>query len=291
MLKKVVYSLNNSLTNIGLILEQFGYEKCESSYGFGPAVRDYYLIHFIRNGKGIYYYKDNQIEVCKDEFFLIPPNEVTYYESDKKEPWEYFWIAFNGVEAKHLLKKVGFSDGNRKLKYYLNDEFCIYDMIYSLANRKIVDESDKIFEIAKLYEIISWLRRNYERKYSSLKTRNPADKYLRTAIDYLERSFTLQITIAQLADYVGIDRTQLFRYFKEELGVSPKQYLVNLRMKRAEELLKTTDLTIKEITFSVGYVDAYLFSKMFKKTYGVSPKEFRSKFQRIYSKHGNICYE
>lgn len=211
---------------------------------------------------------------------MIPPEEVTYYEADEKEPWEYFWIGFNGVEAKHFLKRVGLSSNIRKIKYHLNDEFNIYDTIYNLTNRKVADESDKIFEIAKLYEIISWLRRNYERKYAVNNNQNSSNKYIRTAIDYLERSFMLQITIAQLADYVGIDRTQLFRYFKDELGVSPKQYLINIRMKRAEELLKTTKLTIKEIAFSVGYIDEYLFSKMFKKIYGVSPKIFMNNIKK-----------
>lgn len=272
---KIVCSLNNSFSNIGLILNQFGYEKCSSSHSFGPAVRDYYLLHFIKNGKGTYRYKNKIIEVAKDEIFMIQPEEVTYYEADDKEPWEYFWIGFNGVEAKHLLKRVGLSDDIRKIRYHLNEEFNIHDIIYNLTNKKVVDESDKIYEIAKLYEIISWLRRNYERVYAVNNNQNTSNKHLRSAIDYIERSFMLQISISQVAEYVGIDRTQLFRYFKDELGLSPKQYLINLRMKRAEELLKSTDLTIKEITYSVGYVDAYLFSKMFKKRYGVSPKYYR----------------
>jgi YesN/AraC family two-component response regulator len=50
---------------------------------------------------------------------------------------------------------------------------------------------------------------------------------------------------------------------------------MNVRMGRAEELLKETVLSIKEITFSVGYLDPYLFSKMFKKMHGVSPSKYR----------------
>ncbi|WP_312729295.1 helix-turn-helix transcriptional regulator, partial [Enterococcus sp.] len=65
--------------------------------------------------------------------------------------------------------------------------------------------------------------------------------------------------------------TYLSKIFKEATGVSPINYLIEIRLKRAKDMLKNDNLTIKEVASAVGYQDAYHFSKSFKKLYGVSP--------------------
>ncbi len=260
--------------DVGFNLNQIGHEVCKPSYGFGPAMRDFYLVHFIKRGKGVYTYQNHQISVQKNEYFLIPPNEVTYYQADEEDPWEYYWIGVSGSIAKDLMQHIGLTKMQRKQKYNLNDIYNIYDIIMDLENLKIENVSDRIYEVAKFYEIISWLRRSCEHSDDDIKALPSDKRYFKIAKDYIQRNFMLPVTITQIADYVGIDRTLLFRCFKEVVGKGPKHYLTEVRMKYAVELL-TKDLSVKEICFSVGYTDPYLFSKMFKKYFGASPKNYR----------------
>ena len=74
----------------------FGMERNYPSHSFGPNIRDYYLIHFILEGKGVFINPKKQYELEKGDAFLIRPGEVCTYKADNDEPWTYIWIGFNG---------------------------------------------------------------------------------------------------------------------------------------------------------------------------------------------------
>lgn len=97
------------------------------------------------------------------------------------------------------------------------------------------------------------------------------------AIYYLENHHTQEITLEQLADTLHVSPTYLSKVFKESTGMSPINYLIQVRLKHAKELLANEQLTIREISQAVGYQDAYHFSKLFKKYYGVSPSQLAKK--------------
>lgn len=97
------------------------------------------------------------------------------------------------------------------------------------------------------------------------------------AIYYLENHHTQEITLEQLADTLYVSPTYLSKVFKESTGMSPINYLIQVRLKHAKELLANDQLTIREISQAVGYQDAYHFSKLFKKYYGVSPSQLVKK--------------
>jgi AraC-like DNA-binding protein len=227
----------------------------------------------------VFRYSDKTIEISASEMFLIYPNEVTFYQADSVSPWEYYWFGFSGSCAESLLQAAGFSRENRRVTYGLSSAFLIDETIKELTKKKIISGSDKIFEIAKLYEIFSWLLKNRESTPDDIK--GGANRLLKAAVEYMRRSYMMDITISDAARHIGIDRTQLYRYFKAEYGMSPKQYLIDIRMDQAKKLAENTRLSIKQIAYSVGYLDQYLFSKMFKKTYGLSPKGYRQELKGI----------
>lgn len=92
-------------------------------------------------------------------------------------------------------------------------------------------------------------------------------------IYYLENHHNQEITLEQLADKLYVSPTHLSKVFKEETGLSPINYLIQIRLKHARELLKDDNLTVKEVAQAVGYQDAYHFSKLFKKYYGKAPSQ------------------
>lgn len=87
----------------------------------------------------------------------------------------------------------------------------------------------------------------------------------------VERDWSLE----SLAREVGLSRTALANRFREDLGETPMGYLRRLRMLRASQRLLETDLPLERIATEVGYSDAFGFSRVFKKTLGKSPREFR----------------
>jgi AraC-like DNA-binding protein len=106
-------------------------------------------------------------------------------------------------------------------------------------------------------------------------SRFPAALY--ASIDYMRRNLHQKIAISDLSKTVGVSDTQLFRLFKTHVGESPLAFFNNMKIKRAGELLRHTLIPLKEIAFSLGYEEPAYFTNQFKKTMGMSPREYRKK--------------
>ena len=67
---------------------------------FGPAIRDTYVLHYITKGQGkIFIYNGKIVDLKEGDFFLLKPDELTFYQADSKEPWAYYWLGITGGKA------------------------------------------------------------------------------------------------------------------------------------------------------------------------------------------------
>lgn len=107
-------------------------------------------------------------------------------------------------------------------------------------------------------------------------TASPApDTLLRSLVAYMNAHYTEPVAIRELAEMAEMSEKYFIRYFHFHIGVTPKQYLVKLRMRRAVELLSSDGRSLSEIADALGYSDQYCFSKAFRKYYGEAPGTFR----------------
>lgn len=107
------------------------------------------------------------------------------------------------------------------------------------------------------------------------KLESPQGVYVKQAMLFIMSNYPEKIKIDALAAQIGITRNYLTKSFQKELGVSPQEFLINIRMERAAELLTSTSLPVNEVAAKVGYSDALAFSKKFKEEYNLSPKSYR----------------
>lgn len=103
-----------------------------------------------------------------------------------------------------------------------------------------------------------------------------SDYYIQEAIHYIEQNFQNNISIEEIAEVCGINRSYLGKIFRNSVGRSPQEFLMNYRMVKATELLKLTTLSIADIGNAVGYSNPLHFSRAFKNVYGISPREWRN---------------
>lgn len=102
---------------------------------------------------------------------------------------------------------------------------------------------------------------------------------IQAAIAYINENYKNEITVKTLATIANMSESNFYAVFKKQTGVSPIAYLNNCRLSIAESRLTYTLDTVSEISYAVGINDPLYFSKMFKKIYGMSPKEYRSIYQ------------
>lgn len=265
----------NRLKNADLNMYHCGTEACEPGHDYGPAVRDHYLIHYILGGKGVFYVGEKTYHLGKGQGFLICPHVVTYYQADLEDPWTYSWVGFNGLNARYYLDSAGLTQ-DAPIFYYDGDDHLKHCLDEIIAARKLV-KSREIRLLGLLYLFLSFLIETSGGDRFSDGNSGRREFYVRKAVEYIEMNYSRDITIAQMAKYIGLDRSYLGVLFKELLGATPQEYLISFRMEKACELMQNKSLSIGDIARSVGYEDQLLFSKIFRKVKNVPPRDYRRK--------------
>lgn len=236
----------------GLNPIQFGYEKCECSHFFGPAIRTHWLIHFVDSGFGIFKTRGKEYRIGPGEMFVIPPYVETYYEADSKNPWSYIWIGFT-AESKLPLSLTDVIRCPRAAS------------VFSLMKNSIsLKNGRSAFLLSRLWDLFALLLDNEKHNTD----------YIDIALDIIHSEYLYDITIKRIATRIGIDHSYFSSLFKKKIGVSPKEYLITYRMNIAASLMIDHGKSVSIAAYSVGYTDVCNFSKIFKSYYGVSPRNY-----------------
>lgn len=128
--------------------------------------------------------------------------------------------------------------------------------------------------LSDLYDIISCLIDDTAEKSDMPQVEYGSQEYVWSAIRYIDAHYPENITVESLAENVGITRKYFYNIFRGLIHVSPREYIINYRMHRACELLRSHKFTVAQTAHAVGYGDGFHFSKMFKKIIGMPPSEY-----------------
>ena len=282
-MQNLIFSIfpNQNFVDLGLF--QFGWERCTPAHSFGPAARNHYLFHYILSGTGTLMADDSKgvtqtYSIKSMQGFMIFPNQITTYVADKQLPWEYVWLEFAGLRVKSLLDTIGLSLD--KPVYHARNKSLREDMANEMLYISRHKDESPFHLIGHLYLFLDYLLRSAadEQLEHGSKLR---EFYIHEALTYIEHNFQNEITIEDIAGVCGLNRTYFGKIFKEALGKTPQEFLLNYRMLKAAELLKLTSLSIGDVGLAVGYANQMHFSRAFKNNYGISPREWR------YQNHSN----
>lgn len=242
---------------------QYGHEDCRPNYSIGNFVRSNHLLHFVHKGRGIYRCGGAEYRLTAGDAFLIYPKDVTYYQADGDEPWEYSWVEFAGTAVNEYLSSTAFSRDCPVVHCPKADDAML---------RLVETEGLNPYELyCRLMEVLSAFVTEKPQPVSM------ADEYVKYALNYIHTlHYHGSISVNELSYYVGVNRSYLCRLFKEKLGVSPKQYIRSFRMNAAAKLLEETNLSIGQIAQTSGYEDQLYFSTAFRAFFGHSPTEHRN---------------
>ncbi len=253
--------------NAALNIYYCGHEQCAPGHFFGPATRQHYLMHFVLQGTGLFQAQGQTHPVRGGQTFLIRPGELAYYEANAQTPWEYIWVAFGGAEAERLLQKYGMEAGGVFSLPQTEKTGAALQQLLE-AYRRDGCQTDEVR--GWLYILFSCFtaearpgRTDYEQDY-----------YAR-AVRYIRHNYGYDVQVADLARYVGIDRSYLYRLFMRFAGMPPKQYLIRYRTAAAGEMLRNTARSVTEVAFSCGFHDSSSFCHQFLRQMGCTPLQYR----------------
>lgn len=263
-----IYSEFNTPVYLSKALNLYygGWEICCPMHTFGPAIRQHYLIHYVTRGKGRLWMNDTCYVIEKDTMFLIRPGITCVYQADKDDPWEYCWICIDGYDVENMLNNSGFDKVNPLFFDKSNGEVrnAMLNFIFYFSKYK----NNEYMLLSRLYNIFGHMK-------IQMKKQQAKSIHVERAIDYIYENYSKNISVTDIAEYLGIDRTYLYRLFKEEYNMSPQKYLLNFRLKAVMNKLEGGNMSIAEIAYSCGFNDASAFCHQFKKVYKDTPLNYR----------------
>lgn len=250
-----------------ICLLQYGEQECDSGYGYGPCIRNFYFVHYVYSGKGYLMIEGKRYEIAAGQYFLICPGQIAYYEADAEEPWVYRWFEISGALCKHLMETAGFS---RECPVLTDWNCRVGDAVLELVKTETAEFS---ILLGRLWEILHTMTAGHKNGMQ----KGEREDYVRKCENYIRINLHKKLRVTELAEYSGIDRSYLSRLFHVQKGYSPQQYILILKMEAAAQHLIKTELSVKEIALCVGYDDPLAFSKQFHRQFQVSPTQWREK--------------
>lgn len=248
-----------------------GYAQCEPLHSFGPAMRSNYLLHYIVDGKGVYRNGEQKYELEAGEGFLIEPNTLVSYQADQEDPWSYLWIGFSGKRAGEYLEDLGLN--SRQLTFCTQEGSRLKHLVLEMMSCSDGSVTSRYRQQSLLYAFFAVLSENAVDRGRS----DPSKEnfYMERAVTFIRNRYSSDIRVADIADYLCVDRSYLYKLFKNTLHMSPQEFLTEVRLSRAKELLSKTKLSVEQVALSCGYRDTLVFSKAFKRSTGTAPREYR----------------
>ena len=250
----------------GLKFRDCGWQRCTGPYETKPGIRGYYSLHYVFSGKGIFRTQGQEWALRTGDVFLIRPFEIVSYQSDAENPWEYAFVSFSGSDAEALVKATGLEG---KYVCHAADEQnaqSILERILALARADISPLS--------LYSAMLDFAACIPPRVVASQPRIGGE-YYHAAIAYIQKSYAFPVSVEELAQHIGVDRTYLFRLFKRFSNLSPQAYLKKYRIQQAKRLLRESNLTLDQVAASTGLGNAAHLSKAFREIYGYAPGEIR----------------
>ena len=248
-------------------LSAFGCGRADPSFCRGPLIRNEYVLHYITEGICYYEVGTQKYTVTPGDAFVIFPNEVIKYYTDKDKLMVGYWLDIVGTRCEEYLREAGLSQ-NRLVIHGVSASF---GKTVLAGLERANSGCPQLCHEACILECLSCVADAdviQDKGLFSMQT------CVKNAIAYMKYAYPNKINVSDVAEYVGFERSYFYRVFKEETGVSPSEYLTRLRIRRAKELLSAGE-SVKVTAYSVGIDDIYYFSKLFVNKTGVTPSEFK----------------
>ena len=235
------------------------------------------LIYCVK-GSGRYTVNGKQYEVKANQYFILPAMTPHAYASNNDDPWTIYWIHFRGNLAEYYAEGAEAPiTVSTNLSSRIADRNEIFEDIFLTLSDGYTIENLRYTSSLLHFYLGSLRYLPLYRKFHKRTVENEEQTHtiINAALQYMEENIERQISLQDLAQYTGYSVSHFSAIFKSSTGHSPLSYFNILKIKKACELLDTTDMKINQISCKVGIDDSYYFSRLFTKTVGISPRKYR----------------
>lgn len=242
----------------------------------GRTLSEYQLLYIVE-GAGLLTTTYGSERIVAGDMFLIFPGQWHTYHPDSDSGWREYWIGFKGENVDNRVER-GFFSADKPVYHIGNNE-----RIVQLYNEAIEIAGDQrpFFQqllagvVNHILGLMFMTGRNNTLLRSSLSTRRAIPELVMRAKKYIEQAVESDVQMPDIATKLNMSYSTFRHLFKEYTGMSPARYLMNLRIYRAKQMLRSSNISIKEISYTLCFDSPDYFTTMFKRKTGLTPSEFR----------------
>jgi AraC-like DNA-binding protein len=273
--------LKDLVKNLHLQINVARYEELDSNWNTSKFLHDSRIVSFARlylpvEGEGYFTYFDKKYHIRPGHIYLIPPYAPT--EVNCPQRLLKYWTNFNAYIFNSSLDLFSIFQfpGELPVNEHDREYFIRLFQVLTRRHRKEGPSRNNFDEFSECGALALLLTPFLNAiKSESAKTEFEKSKRISDLLAYIEKHLDQQLTLKKLGKEFGLSPTYLTNFFASIMGEPIMSYCHNRRIKRAIDLLCSTDLSISEIADRIGASDVSNFSKRFKKQIGVSPLIFR----------------
>ena len=275
-------SWSNDLTASETVKRHFLYVQCLGHYrtNSGYAVRNRRKLHshlflYTLQGSGILEYADRSLLLTPGTLVLIDCEQIHSYYNSSKELWDFEWIHFSGGCIDGYLDEIARNWDKIELCHAQNRMEEIMKYCEDAGHEHDISCSTALIHLCSDY-LLS-LKKTLGNSVSAYYP------FVKDAMDYLQENFATDVSLDFLCRRLHISKSYLGHAFKEQLGESPYEYLINQRLSFAKSLLRSTNQSVAAIAEQGGFYSSSYFIQVFKKRENLTPLQYRQAFLQLYS--------
>jgi len=253
----------------------------KASYHFRKRTKEealQYVLIYCLEGEGWFELNDQIQKVTANQVFILPKGRAHSYGCKNTKSWTIYWIHFDGLQA------VFFAEGFDKPLQILpekdsriEERLRLFEEIFSTLKNGY-SKNNLEFSSATLTYFLGSLKYLSAYRASSSsdqlsQQRDVADE----AIHFMRENIHKRLHLKDIADYVGYSASHFSALFLQKTGYPPLSYFIHLKIQEACHFLDFSELKINQISMLIGFDDPFYFSRIFTKTMGESPSDYRRK--------------
>ena len=282
-----IESLNLQMLNVGLA-------RHNGDWNWKNIRSPFTRIYYVTEGEARIRLSDKTIQLRPGHLYILPAYTTHSYECDGVFV-HYYLHVYEGFKSEvNLMERYDFPS---EVSATAEDELIFRRMCEQYPYAKLPDSDPQAYDntvqftdyVHRYRDMSLWQKMELRGLILVLFSRFmreaaphvwTTDERLKRVIDYIHSHITEDIDIDELANEACITKAYLIRLFKREIGTSPLQYINNKKVERAQLLLYTSAMPVKEVAYALGFSDHSYFIRMFRKTSGLTPQEYRERMRK-----------
>ncbi len=257
-----------------LLVSRLGmFQRAENHFIQRPRGSGDFVLIYCVAGKGGGCWQDRDFLLETGDLVVLPPGGAHSYHADRVRPWSILWFHFSGRRAADFAAALDLNDGLTLHVPRVEELQLAFEDVYRHTLDGFSDAA--LLCMATGFMRLAGLFRRYAR------SRNPrareSEARVLKALEIIRSRLTERWTVEKMAALAHMSPAHFSHCFRAQTGESPLRFLTHQRMQHAAAQLHNSRESIQNIAAAAGYPDPYYFSRIFKSTFGLSPRAYRGR--------------